>query len=83
MTSNQLRTALMEENSGALRGGLAVGVAGTDAGDLNEVQIALLREQNSLLRGILEKDTSVRIGPSVELGRTAKRSIEMYGLVGG
>ena len=83
MTSNQLRTALMEENSGALRGGLAVGVAGTDASDLNEVQIALLREQNSLLRGILEKDTSVRIGPSVELGRTAKRSMEMYGLVGG
>lgn len=83
MTSNQLRTALMEENSGAIRGGLAVGVAGTDAGDLNEVQIALLREQNSLLRGILEKDTSVRIGPSVELGRTAKRSMEMYGLVGG
>ena len=47
-------------------------------------QNMLLREQNSLLRGILDKDASVRIGASAALGRVAKQSLDMYGsMVGG
>ena len=50
----------------------------------NSEQNALLRQQNSLLRAILEKDSSVRIGASAALGRVAKQSLDMYGtLVGG
>ena len=50
----------------------------------NNEQNMLLRQQNELLRGILEKDASVRIGASASLGRVAKQSLEMYGsMVGG
>jgi hypothetical protein len=50
----------------------------------NSEQNALLRQQNELLRGILEKDASVRIGASAALGRVARQSLDMYGsLVGG
>ena len=61
-------------------------VAGISKGvsDANAEQNALLRQQNSLLASILNKDTSVRIGASAALGRVAKQSIDMYGaLVGG
>lgn len=52
--------------------------------DANSEQNALLRQQNELLRGILEKDSSVRLNASAALGRVAKQSIDMYGsLVGG
>ena len=50
----------------------------------NSEQNTLLREQNELLRGILEKDASVRIGASAALGRVARQSLDMYGsLIGG
>ena len=46
-------------------------------------QNMLLREQNNLLRGILEKETSVKIGASAMFGREIKRSLDMYTAVGG
>ena len=50
----------------------------------NSEQNTLLRQQNELLRGILEKDASVRIGASAALGRVARQSLDMYGsLIGG
>lgn len=49
----------------------------------NSSQNALLRQQNELLRAILEKDSSVRFGASVALGRTVSQSLEMYNRVGG
>lgn len=50
----------------------------------NSEQNTLLREQNNLLRGILEKDASVRIGASAALGRVARQSLDMYGsMIGG
>ena len=77
-----MQNALMNQNSGIYAGRLAGGY-GTETDDMNEVQIALLQEQNSLLRQILYKDTTVQIGASVEFGRTAKRSMELLGMVGG
>ena len=59
--------------------GISMGVAAS-----NEEQNTLLREQNSLLRRILEKDSSVRIGASAAFGRVAKQSLDLYGsMVGG
>ena len=52
--------------------GISRGVAAA-----NESQNNLLREQNRILRGILEKETNVNIGASAVLGRTVKRSLEM------
>ena len=50
----------------------------------NAEQNTLLRQQNELLREILEKDTSVRFGASVAFGRVARQSLDMYnGMVGG
>ena len=50
----------------------------------NSEQNSLLRQQNELLRDILEKDSSVRIGASAALGRVTKQSLDMYnGMVGG
>jgi len=47
-------------------------------------QNKILMEQNTLLRGILEKETTVRFGSSASFGRTVKQSLDMYtGLVGG
>lgn len=43
----------------------------------------LLREQNSLLRGILAKEGTVRLGASSALGRIAKQSIDMYSMATG
>ena len=59
-------------NTEQIVAGISRGVAAA-----NESQNALLRQQNALLRGILEKDTSVNIGASVAFGKTAKRSLEM------
>ena len=52
--------------------GISRGVA-----EANAEQNALLRQQNALLRGILEKETNVRIGASAGLGRTVKQSLDM------
>ena len=50
----------------------------------NSEQNILLRQQNELLRGILEKDNSVRLSASAALGRVARQSLDMYGsMVGG
>lgn len=52
--------------------------------EANETQNSLLRQQNELLRSILEKETTVRFGASAAFGRTAKQSIDMYtGMTGG
>lgn len=59
--------------------GIRAGVA-----DANAEQNVLLKQQNELLRGILQKDSSVRIGASAALGRTVRQSLDMYsGIVGG
>ena len=61
-------------------------IAGIQRGvaEANSEQNTLLKEQNALLRSILQKDSSVRIGASAALGRVAKQSLEMYGsMVGG
>ena len=44
----------------------------------NEEQNSLLRRQNELLMGILQKDTSLRLGASSALGRIARQSLDMY-----
>ena len=50
----------------------------------NSEQNVLLREQNNLLRGILEKELSVNFGTSASFGRQIKRSLDAYnGLTGG
>lgn len=47
-------------------------------------QNSLLREQNRLLLGILQKEGTVNIGASSALGRTVRQSLNMYdSLVGG
>ena len=52
--------------------------------EANNEQNALLRQQNDLLRSILEKENVVRFGASAAFGRTAKQSINMYNsMVGG
>lgn len=46
-------------------------------------QNALLREQNALLRQILAKDSSIRIGASAQLGRVTRQSLDMYSAMTG
>lgn len=60
-------------------------VAGIEKGvaDANREQNELLRQQNSLLRGILAKDNTVKLGASAALGRTVSRSLNMYAAMGG
>lgn len=53
--------------------GVARGVADAQS-DQNE----LLREQNSLLRQILAKETRIDLSPSTGLGKVTRRSLEMY-----
>ena len=60
------RTAVA--NNDQIVGGIASGVA-----EANEEQNALLREQNSLLRAILDKDSGVRID-----GKILTNSVEKY-----
>lgn len=59
-------------NQGQIIEGIRLGVK-----DANDEQNALLRQQNELLRGILEKE--FKIGASVGFGRLAKQSLDMYG----
>ena len=49
----------------------------------NQDQNTLLREQNTLLRQILQKDNSVRLSASAQLGRVTRQSLEMYGSMTG
>ena len=65
-------------NQGQIIEGISTGVERA-----NEEQNALLREQNNLLRRLLEKDATVRIGASAALGRTVKQSLDMYGGMAG
>ena len=65
-------------NQGQIIEGIAAGVAAS-----NEEQNVLLREQNALLRQILQKDSSVRLGASSALGRTVKKSLDMYSMATG
>ena len=66
-------------NQGQIIEGIQRGVS-----EANAEQNALLRQQNELLRGILEKEYNVNFGASAAFGRTAKQSIAMYnGMVGG
>ena len=66
-------------NQGQIIEGIQKGVA-----EANSEQNALLRQQNELLRGILEKETTIRFGASAQFGRTALQSINMYnGMTGG
>ncbi len=70
------RTAVA--NNDQIVRGIASGVA-----TANQEQNDLLREQNKLLRGILEKETGIVLSPSRELGRIAQRSLNMYAPVRG
>lgn len=60
-------------NQGQIIEGIQRGVA-----EANESQNALLRQQNELLRGILEKETNVNFGASASFGRTVRQSLDMY-----
>ena len=51
--------------------------------DANSEQNALLRRQNELLMRILQKDATVRLGASSELGRITRQSLQMYSTVAG
>ncbi len=57
---------------------VAVGVA-----TANREQNALLREQNTLLRALLNKESTVKISPSAALGRVNAKSAAMYGKLAG
>lgn len=56
---------------------IVAGIAGGVASGQSE-QNALLRQQNDLLRRILEKESTVRLEPSAMLGKVNRRSEEMY-----
>lgn len=83
--TGDLRTALERQSGSFSFGG---GASGTDTqmediSDSIERQNALLVEQNNLLRRILDKDTSVRIGASAGLGRTVRQSLDLYSVATG
>lgn len=65
------RTAVA--NNEQIVDGVARGVA-----DAQSAQNELLREQNSLLRQILDKTGQFSVGPSAALGKVTRRSMEMY-----
>ena len=58
--------------------GIASGVSSA-----NGEQERLLREQNSLLRQLLQKETSITLAPSAALGRVNAKSKQMYEAVAG
>lgn len=60
-------------------------VAGITAGvsQANASQNALLREQNTLLRQLLDKEFTAKVAPSVGFGQAAQRSLDMYNRVTG
>ena len=70
------RTAVV--NNDQIIEGISRGVS-----EAQSEQNALLRQQNELLRGILEKEASVKIGASAMFGREVKRSLDLYNAVGG
>ena len=55
-------------------------IAGISSGvsAANAEQNALLRRQNEILLGILEKEMTVKFGASSAFGRTAQQSLDMY-----
>jgi Flp pilus assembly pilin Flp len=64
-------------NQGQIIEGIRLGVR-----DANDEQNVLLRQQNELLRGILEKE--FRIGASASFGKVARKSLDMYdSVIGG
>ena len=66
-------------NNDQIVAGITNGVAAA-----NSEQNALLRRQNELLLGILQKEGNVHIGASSALGRVVSQSMKMYGqMVGG
>lgn len=70
------RTAVA--NNDQIVEGIASGVSSA-----NGEQERLLREQNSLLRQLLQKESSVVIAPSAALGRVNQRSQQMYEALAG
>ena len=70
------RTAVA--NNDQIVDGIASGVAAANA-----EQNALLKRQNELLYGILQKSGNVTIGASSALGRVVNQSLNMYAAVGG
>lgn len=65
-------------NNDQIVAGIASGVA-----QANSAQNAILREQNDLLRRLLEKEFTAEVTPSVGFGQAAKRSIDMFSKVSG
>ena len=51
--------------------------------DGQQEQNALLRQQNQILMGILQKSGNVTIGASSALGRVVNQSLQMYGTMTG
>ena len=87
-----MQSSLMDQTMGLMYGAGSMGASGNDqfveditqgVTDANEEQNQLLREEIGLLRQILEKETTVRVGASVGLGRTVRQSLDMYDAVGG
>ena len=70
------RTAVA--NQGQIIEGIQRGVR-----DANSEQNALLRQQNELLRSLLEKSGEIRVEPSAAWGKFNQRSNEMWGMVTG
>lgn len=73
------------EMVGKMGGGTAVAnneqiVSGISKGvsDANREQNALLREQNELLRRLLQKEFTAEVSPSAEFGRVVAKSSRMY-----
>jgi len=60
-------------NNDQIVSGIASGVA-----TANEESNALLREQNELLRRLLQKEFTAEVSPSAEFGRVVARSSRMY-----
>ena len=65
-------------NQGQIIAGISSGVR-----DANAEQNALLRRQNELLLGILEKSGNISVEPSASWGRFNQRSAEMWSMATG
>ena len=57
--------------------GISSGVS-KGVSDANREQNALLREQNDLLRRLLQKQFTAQVSPSAEFGRVVAKSSRMY-----
>lgn len=60
-------------NNDQIVSGIASGVASA-----NEESNALLREQNELLRRLLQKEFTAEVSPSAEFGRVVAKSSRLY-----